>query len=296
MISLEALRVLDAIDRNRSFSLAAEELRRAPSAVTYVIQQLEARLNVQIFDRSGHRAVLTKAGRYLLDEGRLLLAQAAHLEKSLQMGVSQGLSTLSIAYDQLLSEEMMGVIIRDFLAHYRDLQICLRAEVLNGAWDALASGRCDVVIGATGEPPLDLDCHAEPLTQVGFVFAVAPDHPLASVGHPLGFQEIQAHRAVILKDSSTKLQPLTTGIAGGKGAIHVFSMQEKLALQLQGVGVGFLPCYLAEPFVRSGRLLIKGVQRPKAPAKLKIAWSPKVTGLEVSQLVHCIRQHIGGKL
>ena len=40
-LTLDALAVLDAIDRRGSFAAAAEELHRVPSAVTYQVQKLE---------------------------------------------------------------------------------------------------------------------------------------------------------------------------------------------------------------------------------------------------------------
>ena len=72
-ITIDALRVLDAIDRRGSFAGAASELFRVPSAISYTVQKLEEDLDVAIFDRTGHRAALTSAGRYLLREGRALL-------------------------------------------------------------------------------------------------------------------------------------------------------------------------------------------------------------------------------
>ena len=79
-LSLDALLVLDAIDRKGSFAAAADELYRVPSAVTYAVQKLEQDLDVTIFDRSGHRAKLTPAGEELLREGRHLLDAANLLE------------------------------------------------------------------------------------------------------------------------------------------------------------------------------------------------------------------------
>src|SRR4030066_57945 len=75
-LTLDALGVLDAIERHGSFAAAAEELHRVPSAITYAVQKLEEDLGVAIFDRSGHRAQLTEAGSELLREGRRLLAAA----------------------------------------------------------------------------------------------------------------------------------------------------------------------------------------------------------------------------
>ena len=73
LLSFEALLVLEAIDRRGSFAAASEELGRAPSSLSYQVQKLEQDLDLVIFDRSGHRAVFTKAGRLLLERGRLLL-------------------------------------------------------------------------------------------------------------------------------------------------------------------------------------------------------------------------------
>jgi DNA-binding transcriptional LysR family regulator len=65
-ITIDALKVLDAIDRKGSFAGAASELFRVPSAISYTVQKLEEDLSVSVFDRTGHKAVLTPAGRYLL--------------------------------------------------------------------------------------------------------------------------------------------------------------------------------------------------------------------------------------
>ena len=54
-LTLEAIRVLDAIDRRGSFAAAADELGKVPSALSYTVQKLEDELDAMLFDRSGHR-------------------------------------------------------------------------------------------------------------------------------------------------------------------------------------------------------------------------------------------------
>ena len=78
-LTLEAIRVLDAIDRRGSFAAAADELGKVPSALSYTVQKLEDELDAMLFDRSGHRTKFTPAGRMLLEQGRLLLEAAEHL-------------------------------------------------------------------------------------------------------------------------------------------------------------------------------------------------------------------------
>ena len=50
-LTLEALRVMDAIDRRGSFAAAADELGRVPSALSYTMQKLEEELDVVLFDQ-----------------------------------------------------------------------------------------------------------------------------------------------------------------------------------------------------------------------------------------------------
>ena len=78
-LTLEALRVMDAIDRRGSFAAAADELGRVPSALSYTMQKLEEELDVVLFDRSGHRTKFTNVGRLLLERGRVLLEDADKL-------------------------------------------------------------------------------------------------------------------------------------------------------------------------------------------------------------------------
>ena len=62
-ITIEALEIIDAIDRQGSFAKAAQELNKATSAISYGIQKLEDQLDIAIFHRQGRRSTLTPAGR-----------------------------------------------------------------------------------------------------------------------------------------------------------------------------------------------------------------------------------------
>ena len=95
-LTLDTLAILDTIDRRGSFARAVEELERAPSSLTYAVQQLEADLDVLVFDRSGHRARLTPAGQILLDDGRLLLLAAADIQAYRMIAIADTARNLPI--------------------------------------------------------------------------------------------------------------------------------------------------------------------------------------------------------
>ena len=150
-ITLDALRVLDAIDRKGSFGAAAEALFKVPSALSYTVQKLESDLNINLFDRSKQRAQLTAAGRLLLEQGRQLLQAASALEEAVQQLESGWETQLRIAKDTVLPLAPLLQQIRAFNLLDKRVAITIAEEVLGGTWDALIAERCDLALGASGE-------------------------------------------------------------------------------------------------------------------------------------------------
>jgi DNA-binding transcriptional LysR family regulator len=62
-----------------SFSAAARRLRKAQSAVSTQVANLEAELGLTLFSRAGRNPVLTPAGQRLLPEARVVLERREHL-------------------------------------------------------------------------------------------------------------------------------------------------------------------------------------------------------------------------
>lgn len=277
-LTLEALQVLDAIDRKGSFAAAAEDLHRVPSAVTYSVRQLEDGLGVELFDRRGHRAVLTAAGRELLSEGRRLLQSAADLECRVQQVARGWESELRIAVDTLIAPHRIFRLVEEFYKEDSGTKLRISHEVLGGMWDALASGRADLLVGASGEAPAGRNYVTRPLGRVEMVFVAAPFHPIVAAPPPLADETIQRHRAVSVGDSSRLLPPRTVGLLSGQDVLTVPSMEAKAAAHVAGLGVGFLPSWIAEREALAGRLVIIPVVAPRRPGDLMVAWRPGPEG------------------
>src|SRR5215813_8499917 len=101
-LTLDALRLIDAIARSGSFAQAARALGRVPSAVTYSVRRLEEDLDVLLFDRRGHRARLTPAGAEMLREGRHLLAAADDLVRRVKRVARGWEQEMRIALDGVI--------------------------------------------------------------------------------------------------------------------------------------------------------------------------------------------------
>lgn len=271
-LSLDALQALDAIERRGSFAAAAEELFRVPSAITYTVQKLEQDLDVALFDRRGHRAVLTPAGRELLEQGRHLLRAAGELECRVKRLATGWETELRIALDAVINVDRFLPVLSDFYKEQSGTRLRLFGEVLGGTWDALVSNRADLAIGVSGESPAGGGYAVRPLGSVEFVFAVAPSHPLASVPGPLRREQIVAYRAVAVGDTSRNQPARSVGLLSGQDVLTMPSLEAKIAAQVAGLGCGYLPRFAAMVEAGARRLVIKEVEEHNAEGRVNYAW------------------------
>lgn len=270
-LSLEALQVLDAIARGGSFAAAAEELHRTTSTLSYTVKKLEDDLGVQVFDRSGHRALLTDAGRLLLEEGRAVLDLAASLERRAR-SVGRGWEAeLVIAVNELVPVQNVLAVVGEFYDGGHPTRIRLTSEVLGGVWEALVQRRADIALSEVGGEP-EAEIAHRPLGEVPFVFAVAPGHPLASEPQPVPLQAIRRHRVVVAADTARSVAARSSGITKAADVLTVAGLQAKLAAQIAGLGVGFLPLGLAAAPLAAGHLVALEVAAPKPALRLSVAW------------------------
>ena len=131
-ISLDALNLLDAIDRQGSFAGAAKELFRVPSAVSYTVQKLEENMDVKLFVRNGPKISLTRAGAELLKEGRVLMQAAAELENRVQRVASGWETELRIGVNTMFSSLCLKDDLQAFHQETSQTGIRISEEVLSG--------------------------------------------------------------------------------------------------------------------------------------------------------------------
>jgi DNA-binding transcriptional LysR family regulator len=281
-LTLEAIRILDTIDRKGSFGAAAIALDRVPSALTYSIRKLEEDLDVLLFDRRGHRAKLTPAGQELLSEGRHLLRAADELEQRVKRTATGWEVELRIVLDAIVPFEKMVPLIREFDRQDSGTRLRFSTEVLSGTWERLISGDADLAIGVSYEGPELVrgsgGFRVRPMGDVDWVFAVAPDHPLATMADPLPASVVQQYRAIATGDSGRMLPSVTAGLLTGQSTLTVPTVNDKLAAQLAGLGCGYLPRKWAEPYLASGALMEKQTDEIKPGGAPQYAWRTDARG------------------
>ena len=254
-LTLEALRVMDAIERRGSFAAAAEELGKVPSALSYTMQKLEDELDVVLFDRSGHRTKFTKVGRLLLDRGRFLLDAADKLAGDAEALARGWEPQLTIVCEALVSCEYLYPLV-DRLAEKSHTQLNLFTEVLAGAWESLEEGRADIVIAPTLHFRTSTEINSRKLYSMQSLYVARADHPIHNESDPDAEAVRLKYRAIAVADSARKRPAITVQVLDRQTRLTVSNLENKYRAILAGLGVGTLPYPMIEEDLRQGRLKI----------------------------------------
>ena len=272
MLSAEELALLEAIRETGSLSRAAARLGKAPSTVSHAARQLEARFDALLFDRRRYRLQLTPAGQLLAQEAARLMLDVSRLTQRVKQVAGGWEDRLWIVTDEILEFETLVPVIRAFDALKSGVTLRITHEVLTGTWDALRDGRADLVVGATNEPPVIPGLRWFELGVMEWVFAVSPHHPLAKAREPVERAEVLHHRAVVVADTSKRVDVRGYGVLGGQASLAVPSMLAKIQAQREGLGVGWLPRDRVAGLLKRGDLVAKAVEDPREPNVLYVAW------------------------
>ena len=142
-MEIKILHTFQTILRTGSFTGAARQLNYTPSTITFQVAQREAAAGVQIFEKSGRRMILTKAGEALIPYVEEVLAAAKKL-RNFQYDSAEYQGTLSIGAPESLLCFRLPSLLKRFhqLAPHVDLR--LRSITSRGVVAGLNDGQLDI--------------------------------------------------------------------------------------------------------------------------------------------------------
>lgn len=251
-LTLDQLRVLDAIDRTGSFAGAAKALHRTTSAVSYGVKTLEDALGIALFDRTGHRAELTPTGRLVLDAGRRLLDGARDLEDLARDLADRWEPSLHVITDGIFPLRPLVRAMAKLTRAGVPTRVGLRVEYLGGVRERFDEREADLMLSLAFAG--DTRHVAEPLPPIEMVLVASSTHALSKAKR-VDRATLAEHVELIVEDSSQKREAHTRPLS--LGSAQVFRMSDfhsKLEALLEGVGVGWMPRHLVEDHLAKRRL------------------------------------------
>jgi DNA-binding transcriptional LysR family regulator len=252
-VTLDQLRMLLAIADQGSFSAAARRLKRAQSAVSHGIGQLEGALGLKLFDRGSRKPRLTEAGQAVLADARSVVARAAELRARARSIAEDTEPELSLVVDVMFPAALLTELLRKLLAAFPLLPVTLHSEALGGVVARIADGsaRLGIAPNWSNQPAEEME--RRHLTSIAMASVVGAGHPLAAWDGAVPRRELERHTQLVLADRS-QLQP---GIMRGVISPHVWrfgDLKMRYDFLLAGFGFCNMPLHMVDEDLAAGRL------------------------------------------
>jgi DNA-binding transcriptional LysR family regulator len=280
VINHELLRTLVEVGSASTFAEAAVRRRITPSAVSHQIKALEAQLGVPLFERVGRSARLTAAGRHLVQALREEFARIDDALEAVALDHGEVRGTVRIGGPGPFSRMWLRPRLVELLRAHEELVVEVRFDVPSVLSRRLLQGEDDLAILVSGvDSPL---LEATPIYTEEFVAVASPAH-VRRHGKPSTAAEFAAQRYIVF-DADLAMHTAWWRAAFGRRAplparvvCRITSLDEMLALAIDGVGLAVLPDYFIREAVAAGRVVAlapAAAERRRRPARstLHLAW------------------------
>ena len=279
--TLDQLRILKAIAAQGSFKKAADLLYVTQPAVSLQIQNLEKQLEITIFDRGGRKALLTEAGRLLLDYCERILNQCDEACRAIEDLNNLKGGTLVIGASQTTGTYLMPKMIGLFRQKYPEVSVQLQVHSTRRTGWSVANGQIDLAI-IGGQLPSDLETLLQviPYATDELALVLPSKHPLSNKNellkedlYKLNFVTLDSQSTTrkvvdkLLQDSGLEIQRL-------KIEMELNSLEAiKNAVQA-GLGASFLPVVSIERELSAGTIHKAFIADLEVKRELKLITNP----------------------
>ncbi len=251
--SSDSVEVFLAVIDKGSFSAAARALGRVPSAVSMAIGNLEAELDLPLFDRTGREPRPNAAARSLEPQARLLATQLRQLQVQ-ALSLTQGLEhrlTLAIAPELLAAP--WSAALATLAQEHPLLEVEVLAAPQADALDMLHTGRAQLAL-VFERPSLDGREGFQEVSSETVVAVIAPGHPvLAQAGGRLREQHLITTRQIVV--AGRDLATSDPRFVYARDSWRTDNALAALSLIAAGLGWGWLPRNVVLPHVAAGALV-----------------------------------------
>lgn len=252
--TLDQLQVFMAVAETGSFSAASRALNRAQSVISYTIANLEAQLEMPLFERSGARqSKLTDAGTAMLDDARRILSDLEVMRarvKSLKGGLE---AEVSVAISVMVPADVMVDVLAEFRDRFPTVSMRLNVGELGAVMDLVTSGQSTIGIGGAILKQDD----ALVIERIGHSFMMpvaSANHPLAAIERPLTIADVREQVQLVVTDSTTMTKGRDFNVLSYR-RWHVSDVATKHHLIRGGLGWGGLPASIIREDLQRGRLV-----------------------------------------
>jgi len=179
--TLRQLTFLLALAEQGSFSRAAEAAHVTQPTLSAGIKELEAILGATLVERGARGASLTPAGEAAVSRARIVLTEAEDLVHMARAAGEPLSGPFRLGVIPTIAPFLLPKALPSLRSQYPKLELFLREDLTHRLVEALKDRRLDAALIAL---PYDAPgIETTGLVEDEFLFASAPDHPLAQTEH-----------------------------------------------------------------------------------------------------------------
>ena len=277
MDRFDAMQAFARVVETGSFTKAAATLHMSKTSVTQLVQQLEARLRVRLLNRTTRKVNVTADGAAYYERVVRLLADVDDAETSLSSASLVPRGRLRVDVPSPFARMLLIPALPAFYARYPEIQLTLGVsdrivDVIGENVDCVVRGGeiIDQSLIARHVGDLQLGIYATPSYLQG---AGTPTHPreLEAIGHStVGFLWSRTGKALpyAMRCGDECIE------AHGRPRLIVDDGNAYLAAGLAGLGMLWLPHYMAKPHLASGELVRLFENWQMTPMPMYLAFPP----------------------
>lgn len=274
MDKLEGMRAFIRVVEAGSFTRAAETLNVSKTTVTQLVQQLESNLRIKLLNRTTRKVNMTTAGASYYERVVRLLADLDDIEDNILGDSTAPRGLLRVDVPSPFANIILVPALPEFHARFPEIQLDIGAsdrkvDLIGDNVDCVVRGGEieDGSLVARRVADLQLGVFAAPsyLAQAG-----TPMHPndLHGTGHRIVNYRWASGLPYAMEKSGERVK------IGGRYFLAIDDGNAYLTAGLAGLGVLWLPQYMAKPYVASGALMKLFTDWSIEPMPLHVAYPP----------------------
>lgn len=148
-MNIQQLEYIVALDKHRSFSLAADACHITQATLSTMVRRLEEELDMQLFDRKASPVITTDCGREIVDQAKRVLSQVDVLKMlpGELKGRVEGL--LKIGVIPTIAGNLLHRVLPEMFAKYPSLKLSIKETTTKNIIRLIKSGDLDAGILST---------------------------------------------------------------------------------------------------------------------------------------------------
>ncbi|KKO16624.1 LysR family transcriptional regulator [Pseudomonas putida] len=277
MDRFDAMQAFVRVVETGSFTKAAATLHMSKTTVTQLVQQLEARLRVRLLNRTTRKVNVTADGAAYYERVVRLLVDMDDAETSLSSASMTPRGRLRVDVPSPLARMLLIPALPGFFARYPEIQLTVGVsdrivDIIGENVDCVVRGGeiTDQSLVARHAGDLKLGIYAAPSYLQRFGTPVHPRELEEGRHNTVGFLWFRTGKALpyAMQRGEERME------AHGRSQLMVDDGNAYLAAGLAGLGIIWLPQYMARPHLASGELLPLFEDWQMTPMPMYLAFPP----------------------